>query len=61
MAVADVFDALSSKRSYKQAFPFEESVAIINDEKGKHFDPTVVDAFMNVKDKLKALSETIKD
>lgn len=46
VAVADVFDALSSKRVYKEAMSFEESLAIIKAESGKHFDPVVVEAFM---------------
>jgi HD-GYP domain-containing protein (c-di-GMP phosphodiesterase class II) len=46
VAVADVFDALTSKRPYKQAFPFELSVKIIEEGRGKHFDPVIVDAFL---------------
>lgn len=45
-AVADVFDALSSVRPYKPAFPLEECLRIIEEERGKHFDPDVVDAFL---------------
>ena len=45
-AVADVFDALSSKRPYKPAFPLEECLRIMQEERGKHFDPAVVDAFL---------------
>lgn len=45
-AVADVFDALSSKRPYKPAFPLEECLRILQEERGKHFDPDVVDAFL---------------
>jgi putative two-component system response regulator len=44
-ALADVFDALSSKRPYKPAFPLEQCFAIIQEGRGSHFDPTVVDAF----------------
>lgn len=44
-AVADVFDALSSKRCYKDAFPLETCFKIIAEERGTHFDPEVVDAF----------------
>lgn len=47
MAVADVFDALISKRSYKEPFAFEEAVNIIEEEKGTHFDPLIVEAFMH--------------
>ena len=50
MAVADVFDALVSNRSYKKGFPYEKALAIIREERGAHFDPIVVDAFFAVKD-----------
>uniref|UniRef100_UPI00260F2605 HD-GYP domain-containing protein n=1 Tax=uncultured Azonexus sp. TaxID=520307 RepID=UPI00260F2605 len=46
MALADVFDALISKRHYKVAFPLEESIRIIVDGRGKHFDPRIVDCFL---------------
>ena len=46
MALADVFDALMSKRVYKPPMTLEEATAIIVDGRGKHFDPDVVDAFM---------------
>ena len=48
MAVADVFDALVSKRSYKEPFSFEKAVSIITEESGTHFDPSVVKAFLNI-------------
>ena len=50
MAVADVFDALVSKRSYKEPFTFEAAMKIITDGSGKHFDPTVVNAFVRAED-----------
>lgn len=46
MAITDVFDALISKRVYKEAFPYEKARRIIVEERGAHFDPTVVDAFL---------------
>ena len=46
VAVADVYDALSSKRVYKPAFSHEVAKSIILDGSGKHFDPAVVDAFV---------------
>ena len=46
MAVADVFDALVSKRSYKQGFPFEKAMEIIQEGSGTHFDPQIVAAFL---------------
>ncbi len=45
MAVADVFDALVSKRSYKDPFPFEKAMEIIREGAGNHFDPYVAAAF----------------
>ena len=45
MAVADVFDALTSRRVYKPAMPFDKAAAIIEKGAGSHFDPAVVDAF----------------
>ena len=44
-AIADVYDALSSARPYKQAFPDEKCFAILKEERGSHFEPQVVDAF----------------
>jgi putative two-component system response regulator len=49
-AVADVFDALSTPRSYKAAFPLEKCFAIIESDQNKHFDPQVVAACMSIKD-----------
>lgn len=46
-AVADVFDALSSRRPYKPAFPLEKCLEIMKAERGRHFDPRVLDAFLN--------------
>lgn len=45
VAVADVFDALTSSRPYKKAWPVEDAVAYIRDNAGKHFDPEVVAQF----------------
>jgi putative two-component system response regulator len=50
VAVADVFDALSSARPYKEAFPIERCLKILIDSRGKHFDPRVLDAFLRRKD-----------
>ncbi len=47
VAVADVFDALTSKRPYKDPWTFEEGLAYIKEEKGGHFDPGVVEAFFS--------------
>lgn len=45
MAVADVFDALVSKRCYKDEFSVDKAYEIIHEDSGKHFDPKVVEAF----------------
>ena len=46
VAVADVYDALTSRRVYKEAMPHEQAKAIILRDRGSHFDPEVVDAFL---------------
>jgi HD-GYP domain-containing protein (c-di-GMP phosphodiesterase class II) len=48
VAIADVFDALTSDRVYRKAFSVEEAVQMMRDERGKHFDPVLLDAFMEV-------------
>jgi HD-GYP domain-containing protein (c-di-GMP phosphodiesterase class II) len=60
MAVADVFDALVSKRSYKEGFPVEKAFAIIEEGIGTHFDPQVARAFLHAKDKACAVVEETK-
>lgn len=50
MAIADVYDALISKRIYKPAFPHEKVVDIISSDRGKHFDPDITDAFEDTAD-----------
>jgi putative two-component system response regulator len=48
MAIADVYDALTSARPYKKAFSHDEAVRIILEGRGKHFDPGLVDVFEHV-------------
>lgn len=52
MAVADVFDALVSKRVYKDPMPLEKAYEILRQESGSHFDPVVVEAFFNAREKI---------
>jgi putative two-component system response regulator len=52
VALADVFDALTSKRVYKPAYPLKESIEIVRQERGSHFDPDVVDAFLGAFDEI---------
>ncbi|BBT17437.1 two-component system response regulator [Metapseudomonas otitidis] len=46
VAIADVFDALTSERPYKQAWPVEEAVAFLREQSGQHFDPDLVELFI---------------
>jgi len=56
MAVADVFDALISERSYKKAFPFDRAIEIIKESSGSHFDPKIAQAFLNAIEEVKKIS-----
>ncbi len=49
MAVADVFDALISKRCYKEAMPLEDAFKIIEESKGEHFDPQIAQIFLELR------------
>lgn len=59
MAVSDVYDALRSKRVYKDAFSHEKSMAIISSSKGSHFDPALVDIFVRHQDEFRSLYESL--
>jgi methanogenic corrinoid protein MtbC1 len=48
VAVADVFDALTSDRVYRKAFSIEDAVQMMREQRGRHFDPVLLDAFMEV-------------
>ena len=56
-AIADVFDAMTSMRPYKQPFSLKKAFAIIEDSRGTHFDPAVVDAFLSIKEEILAIKE----
>ncbi len=56
MAVADVYDALISRRVYKPAMPHEKAVAIITEGRGTHFDPDMVDAFLAIQEECRAIA-----
>lgn len=58
MAIADVYDALRSERCYKKGFSHEKSCEIILEERGKHFDPDIVDAFIYSQEIFKHISST---
>lgn len=61
MAVADVYDALISRRVYKEAFPHEQAVAMIQAGSGSHFDPTVVEAFNAEAETFRAIAQRFQD
>lgn len=61
MAIADVYDALVSRRVYKDSFSYEQTVQTIVEGRAKHFDPTLVDAFLEIKEEFQKIAETYKD
>lgn len=61
MALADVYDALISKRVYKPPFSHEKAVAIISDGRGTHFDPDIVDAFLSLEKTFRNIALTFAD
>jgi len=56
MAVADVYDALISRRVYKEGMPHERAVEIIKEGRGKHFDPDMVDCFLTLQGEFQAIA-----
>jgi len=61
MAVADVYDALISQRIYKEGMPHEQAVAILREGRGTHFDPDVVDAFLEIAEEFRAIAARFVD
>ena len=57
MAVADVFDALVSRRSYKEPFTVEQAYNIIRKDAGTHFDPVVVQAFVDAEEEIRKIAD----
>jgi len=60
-AVGDVFDAVTSERPYKPAFPNDEALEILREGRGKHFDPQVVDVFFERLEEILAIQAKYKD
>jgi len=60
MALVDVYDALRSKRVYKEAFPEEMTVGMIREGRGGHFDPSVVDAFLEIRGEFDRLRSSLE-
>ena len=61
MALADVYDALISKRVYKSAFTHEKAVSIIQEGSGNHFDPAIVEAFLDISDRFREIAQKYSD
>ena len=61
MAIADVYDALVSRRVYKLPIPHQEAVAAILAERGRQFDPVLVDVFATVADAFDAIHQRFQD
>ncbi len=61
MSVADVYDALISQRVYKDALPHDRAVQIVFQGRGAHFDPDIVDAFIEIQDEFQAIAARFAD
>jgi putative two-component system response regulator len=61
MAVADVYDALISRRVYKDGMPHEKAVIIIQEGKGTHFDPDIADAFVALQEEFREIAARFSD
>jgi putative two-component system response regulator len=61
VALADVYDALISNKVYKEGVPHDKAVQIIFSERGSHFDPDVVDAFIEVNEEFAAIAQRYAD
>lgn len=59
MAVADVFDALTSVRSYKDSMTIDEAYAIMEQESGKHFDPIIISEFIRIKSHIQEIHTSL--
>ena len=61
VSVADVYDALSSQRVYKERFPHQKCVQMIKDDAGKAFDPTVVGVFLELEAEFREIALRYRD
>lgn len=61
MSLADVYDALISRRVYKEPMLHDDAVKIIIEGRGKHFDPEVVDAFLTLQKEFQAIAASFMD
>jgi putative two-component system response regulator len=61
MAIADVYDALISKRPYKKAYCHDDAVRMMSEERGSHFDPDVLDTMLSIADQFEAIARCYRD
>ena len=61
VAITDVFDAITSKRVYKKAWPIEQALEYLMDMRGKQFDPDIVDAFFAIENQITHVRQTKSD
>ena len=59
MAIADVFDAVSEKRCYRDAMPLEKCINIIKEGSGQDFDPLLVEVFLDIREKVEQVHKDI--
>lgn len=59
MALVDVYDALRSKRAYKEAFKHQKVCELIFADRGTHFDPDVVDAFIKIQQQFEMIFDSL--
>ena len=61
MAVADVYDALTSKRAYKEAMPHKKAMLLLKEGKDKHFDPEIINAALTIQDNFEKIAKELLD
>ena len=61
VSVCDVFDALTTKRPYKDPWSFEKALNLLSEEKGRQFDPKIVEAFISDIDRIRIIHDTYRD
>jgi putative two-component system response regulator len=61
VSIVDVFDALTSKRPYKEAWPLEKAFQLIKEESGEHFDPNLAEIFLGLKNEIKIIHDSIME
>jgi response regulator RpfG family c-di-GMP phosphodiesterase len=61
VALSDVYDALVSQRAYKECWPEEKVLGYIRDQRGKQFDPDLVDVFFSIHDVIRAIKDKYGD